>query len=197
MLEDIRTGQSSAPDAVEAVREFHGAVAQPGAELVIFFCSTGYDLEILAAEVNRSFAGVPVVGCTTAGEIGPRGYLDGGISGLSLPSGSFKAVSGHLDDLRQSTVEQAEAFVGGLLGRLERNAPGAHADQLFAFQMIDGLSMREELITYAFQHALGKIPLVGGSAGDATNFAHTYVFSEGRFEKTPRSWCLPPAPSPS
>jgi hypothetical protein len=43
--------------------------------------------------------------------------------------------------------------------------------------------MREELITNAFQHALGRIPLVGGSAGDAENFGRTYVFSGGRFRE--------------
>jgi hypothetical protein len=42
------------------VREFHAALAQPEAELVIFFCSSEYDLEVLAAEMNRLFAGVQV-----------------------------------------------------------------------------------------------------------------------------------------
>lgn len=35
----IRKAQSCAVDAREAVRDFHGAVAQPKMALVIFFCS--------------------------------------------------------------------------------------------------------------------------------------------------------------
>ena len=65
----IRQGQSCASDAREAAREFHAAVAQDNPTLVVFFCSSEYALDALADEINRLFAGVPVVGCTTAGEI--------------------------------------------------------------------------------------------------------------------------------
>ena len=183
MDEIIHTGQSSACDPAEAVRELHEQLSQPSAELVVFFCSTDYDLDIIAQEVNRCFAGVAVVGCTTAGEIGPLGYLDRSLSGFSLPSGTFSAVSGRIDDLQRFAPEQGEALVHVLLGQLETRAPDAYEKSMFAFQMTDGLSVREESVTRAFQHALGRIPLVGGSAGDADRFGHTYVFSEGRFHE--------------
>ena len=67
----IRIAQSCAPEARDAARAFHAAVEQPDMALVIFFCSSEYDLEVLAEEMKRLFAGVQVVGCTTAGEIGP------------------------------------------------------------------------------------------------------------------------------
>ena len=44
----IRMGQSCATDAREAAREFHAAVAQPDRALVMFFCSSEYDLDALA-----------------------------------------------------------------------------------------------------------------------------------------------------
>jgi hypothetical protein len=47
--------------------------------------------------------------------------------------------------------------------------------------LIDGLSIREERVTYALQNALGKVPLVGGSAGDGLNFGSTHVYFEGSF----------------
>ena len=46
---------------------------------------------------------------------------------------------------------------------------------------MDGLSLREEPVTHALQSALGGIPLVGGSAGDGTNFGSTHIYFEGRF----------------
>ena len=55
----IRIGQSCSADARVAVREFHEAVAQPDAALVIFFCSDEYDLHAVAAEMSARFAGVP------------------------------------------------------------------------------------------------------------------------------------------
>jgi hypothetical protein len=183
MVDKIRIGQSSIHDPVGAVRELRDQLIQPSTELVVFFCAAHYDLDVIAQEINRSFEEVSVVGCTTAGEIGPLGYLDRSISGFSLPSDSFTAVAGRVDHLQSFTFEQGEAFVVTLLGQLETLAPRTDQKNLFAFQMIDGLSLREESVTRAFQHVLGKIQLVGGSAGDAENFAHTYVFSEGRFHE--------------
>jgi len=66
--------QSCASQARQAVQEFHAAVFQPNIELVVFFCSSEYDLDDLAAEMRSLFTGIQVVGCTTAGEIGPLGY---------------------------------------------------------------------------------------------------------------------------
>lgn len=183
MADKIRTGQSSARDSAAAVRELHDQLFQSDAGLVIFFCASRYDLDVIAREMVRAFMGVQVVGCTTAGEIGPLGYLDGSITGISFPADTFTAVSGRVDHLQRFTFDQGEALVGGLQGRLETLAPWAQEKNIFAFQMMDGLSLREETVTQAFQRVLGKIPLMGGSAGDAEHFAHTYVFSEGSFHE--------------
>lgn len=61
----IRQAYSSAEDARTAAREFHRNVAQPGMALVMFFCSSDYDLAILAQELSSLFQGVRVIGCTT------------------------------------------------------------------------------------------------------------------------------------
>jgi hypothetical protein len=183
MKDSILTGQSIAREPAKAVRELHDRLFQPNAELVIFFCAASYDLDVVAREINHSFQGTQVVGCTTAGEIGPLGYLDQSISGISFPSDRFTAVSGRVDDLQHLTAGQGEALAHLLMERLEGLAPRTDEKSIFAFQMVDGLSVREESITRAFQRALGKIPVVGGSAADADRFAHTYVFSEGRFRE--------------
>lgn len=47
-IQEIRLAQSCAADARLAVAEFHAEVSQPGTELVVFFCSSQYDLDVLA-----------------------------------------------------------------------------------------------------------------------------------------------------
>lgn len=149
--------------------------------LVVFFCSPDYDLDVLALELDRLFAGVQMVGCTTAGEFGPAGYRDRSISGASFPAGSFTAVSGSLTGLRQFELVQGQSLAQQLTQRLERLAPGADADTSFALLLIDGLCVREEPVTHALQNVLGRLPLVGGSAGDGLKFGTTYVYFDGRF----------------
>jgi len=178
---NIRTAQSCATEARLAVEEFHATVAQPNMELVIFFCSSVYDLDVLAAEMNRLFAGIQVVGCTTAGEIGPAGYHQHSLSGASFHVGSCVAVSGRLDRLNQFNIPKGHDFAQALLQRLESKVPQTGPDNSFALLLIDGLSLREEPVAHALQYALGKIPLVGGSAGDDQKFEKTYIYSDGRF----------------
>jgi len=138
-------------------------------------------LDLLAGEMNRLFEGVRVVGCTTAGEIGPAGYCDLSLSGASFPASHFSATSGQINHLQQFEISSGASFVQDLLRRQESQAPRTEAENSFAFLLIDGLSVREETVTRALQSALGKLPLVGGSAGDGLNFGRTHVFFEGQF----------------
>lgn len=181
MQNTIRRAQSLATDAREAVREFHAGVVQPGMALVVFFCSSDYDLAALADEMRQRFAGVEVVGCTTAGEIGPAGYCDHSLSGVSFGSSQFRAVSGLISHLQQFRIGAGQSFTLQLMQRLAEKAPHSMMDSSFALLLIDGLSIREEPVSRAMQSTLGKIPLIGGSAGDGANFRRTCVFSEGSF----------------
>lgn len=177
----ILRAHTRATDARQAVREFHAAVAQPNMALVIFFCSNEYDLDMLGDEMRQLFAGVQVVGCTTAGEIGPAGYLGHSLAGASFPASSFSAVSGHIEVLRQFKFDTGQTVARNLVQALEGVAPQTDEHNSFALLLIDGLSVREEPVTRALQSALGRLPLFGGSAGDGLDFGQTQVYFEGGF----------------
>ena len=158
----VRCAQSSAPDPVEAAREFHAAVRQDDMELVLFFCSSDYDLDLLAAEMNHLFPGVRVIGCTTAGEIGPAGYLTHGLSGVSFPKSGFAIEVGFIDNVQSFEFEQGRSLTFSVMQRLEaRPSLGPHPSQ-FAFLLIDGLSMREEWVA--------KVQVQAEAAGSAFFF---------------------------
>lgn len=178
---EIRRAQSRASDAREAVREFHAAVSQPDMALVIFFCSSAYDLDAVAEEMRRFFPDVPVAGCTTAGEIGPAGCCEHSIAGASFPADSFHATVGLLDHLQEFAIDRGQSFAQEARQKLEQLAPMTTVDNSFALLLIDGLSVREEQVTRTLQHALGRLPLIGGSAGDGLRFGNTFVFHAGRF----------------
>jgi hypothetical protein len=131
--------------------------------------------------MQRLFAGVQVVGCTTAGEIGPAGCLEHSLTGASFAASHFSAVSGHLEHLQQFAADTGQVFAQGLLQQLHAQAPHSDTDNGFALLLIDGLSRREEPVTRALQRALGKLPLIGGSAGDGMKFVETHVYWQGRF----------------
>jgi hypothetical protein len=177
----IRSAQSCARDARQAVAEFHAAVTQPGMELVLFFCSTAYDLDVLAAEMARLFAGTQVVGCTSAGGFGPGGYCSHSLTGVSFSGEVCSAVSGVLPELEHFDPVRTHDFAQSLLQSLESKAPQLSADHCFALLLIDGMSKREEQMAHTLQLTLDSIPLCGGSAADDRVFARTLVYCDGRF----------------
>lgn len=178
--QSIRIGQSLSKNPHHAVLELYEAINQPDAALVVFFCSSYYDLDAIAREINSFFPNQRVIGCTTSGEIGPGGYTEHTISGFSLAADGFKVASGFIDDLHHINIDKGHTFVDSLLQQLEAQTLVSFENS-FAFLLVDGLSLREEPTARILQDALGQIPLFGGSAGDDLQFKKTWVFSEGAF----------------
>jgi hypothetical protein len=179
----IRIAQSCAGEPRLAAKELYRGLAQPDLSLVLFFCSSDYDRDALAAEIGSRFGATPTVGCTTAGEIGPLSCRDGSLAGVSFSRQEVAAVVGRLDDLSAFNRAEGVAFARGLRRRLQSEAPQADAHNTFALLLVDGLFGHEEQLAHALQEGLGDIPLVGGSAGDSMRFSGTYVYRDGAFSR--------------
>jgi hypothetical protein len=181
MLSSIKIGQSITLDVATAIQELHQQIDSPSTQLVLFFCSSLYDLNELASHINRLFPDVCVIGCTTAGEIGPLGYLNKSISAVSFSANDFKVASTDFD--LQSEFDQAlvNSRINQLLDELEQRPTCGPRVKRFALQLIDGLSQSEEVMTHYIQRGLVDIPLVGGSAGDDLRMASPQIFFDGAF----------------
>lgn len=179
----FRFGQSNQLDAALAVAELHAAIMQDEPELVMFFCSSAYDLDALASEINQRFPGIPVLGSTSAGGFGPAFYGQPVLSGLSISKNACSIITGAITGLQSFQPAWAHEMVTRLYRDMETLCPAFVPSNCFAFQMIDGMSFREESVSHAVQSALGIIPLVGGSAGDDMHFKRTWIFFDGAFHQ--------------
>ncbi|WP_246542647.1 FIST N-terminal domain-containing protein [Paludibacterium yongneupense] len=180
-MSQIRTAQSCATDARTAATEFHRGLAGPGLSLVIFFCSCDYDLDLLTQEFKHLFAGVLLVGCTTAGGYGPQGYREHTLTGVGFAGPDYLAVAAQLQILPAFDPAAARDKIQALRQELETRAPWVQSVNTLALQLIDGLSVKEEIVTRTVQNALGAVFMVGGSAGDGMRFQRTHVFCDGEF----------------
>lgn len=177
---------SLAGDPRTAARELHAALWRPGLEAVVVFCSPSFDRTVLAAALAERFGTVPVIGCTTAGEIGPCGYLSGALVGVGFPAEDFSVVTARIDGIDRFEVADSTIIARALLtardrALAERSRPLDGPQDSFAMLLIDGLSMSEEIVVSALHNALIDIPLFGASAGDDLRFEQTFVLHEGRF----------------
>ncbi|WP_218962429.1 FIST N-terminal domain-containing protein [Lacimicrobium alkaliphilum] len=148
--------------------------------LVLFFCSSRYDLSALAEAMVACFGDVPVVGCTTAGELGPDGYQDNSLSGASFPADAFFVSSLLAENLSTIRLNQLQRQTQEL--EAVHNESRADSDtNSFALLLVDGVSQCEDAITRMIHNSVPCMPLLGGSAGDDLEFRQTHVFYQGKF----------------
>lgn len=176
-----RYAQTSEQDPTQAVQALFDGLNMADMEFMIFFCSASYDRISLAEAIERLFGCVLTVGCTTAGEIGPSGLSQHSLVGMSFSSRCFQASAGLLPNLRHFSMPQATLLTQDLLQQLESEAPSANSGNCFALLLSDALSAQEEPVALALQNELGKIPMIGGSAGDDLQFVETQVYFGGQF----------------
>ncbi|MGP3723599.1 FIST N-terminal domain-containing protein [Cereibacter sphaeroides] len=158
------------PAAAERLAE---ALGEGPFALVILFVTPETDVSALALGAQEVFGPVPVIGCTTAGEISAEGYTEGEVVAVALPADHFHVrpiLIGALADLDR------EALIGRLIRErdaLARERPDWGSE--FAFLMVDGLSTREDELASTLAAGLGPVPLFGGSAADGVRFRKTFV----------------------
>lgn len=177
----IKTAYSQNRSPEQAAKELYNGLKEEGLEYVIFFCSVEYDLPALAEALKAQFGDIHLLGCTTAGEITPMGYKRGTITGFSLPTEFFSVEAVLIDDLYNFSFADAQIRMNEALHALERKAVAPMEENTFALSLLDGLAIREEMVLNALNDSLHKIPLVGGSAGDALDFKDTHVFYNDKF----------------
>jgi hypothetical protein len=176
----VRRAESIERDTAGAVAEVAAALGPGPFALVMLFVGRGHAPAAAGAAVLRLFPGETVIGCTTAGEIGVSGYLDGAVVAVGLPLSHFRASVLSIADVA-GFDEAPVAEVLRMRSALANRAP-AWVNE-FAFMLADGLSMKEDRIVAALAPALGTTPLLGGSAGDGLSFERTFVLTGGTFRQ--------------
>jgi hypothetical protein len=160
-------GRSALPDAAAAGREAARSALRGNedAGLLLVFASGAYDLRALAAEVSDVAAGIPVVGCSSAGELDASGPGTGSVVVLALGGEglSFSATSAPAGDPRDAGA-RAAACVGDVADRphqvLLLLAGSASADHA-------------EIVRGAYSVTGAGVPLVGGVAAHPDRFGPT------------------------
>lgn len=172
----LRRGGADAADPWTAVGALHRQIGGPGLAFVLIFCAPHYDHAQLTAAIRHHFGETPVYGCTTAGEITPFGYIDGGLSGIGFPEPDFAVSAALIPDLEDFKIAGAVEAT-----RRAMAAQPATSNDSFALLLVDGMCRREEQLVSAIANTLNGMPLVGGSAGDGVNFGRTFVLHDGNF----------------
>jgi len=190
MASGLAWGYTDLANGKEAARDLKRQLEQPSLQLVVVFCSPEYRDNEFAASITEAFEGVPVVGCTTSGELTPDGYRSNGISALSFAAPDFIAEIGWLPAVSDSDMAAFNSEASRCLAALDakiachENGQEASAGMTYeplGFVLIDALWRREEVVISSLKGALGSMLLFGASAGDNLCFEETSVLVDGTF----------------
>lgn len=147
---------------------------------VLVFASPVADFAQLMRHLHASF-NCPVVGCTTAGEIGRDGYATDRVVAIGFPRKLFSARTIFFTNI-------SDADMGAEVDRMIREriafqAANPKMNNGFSFLMVDGLSRCEDALVNALAPNLSGFPLFGGSAGDGLRFQSSFVACNGEIHQ--------------
>jgi hypothetical protein len=157
----VRVGHSWDADARTAgVAAARSALDTPEPKLLIVFASLEYDLPELLAGVRSVSGDVPLIGCSTSGEIGPVVAPSSSVVVACL-GGAFDVSTCSATGLQEHTRAVGEQVVRGLL-------PLPDTKHRVVLMLTDALAGdQQEMIRGAYGLLGATVPMVGGGAGDS------------------------------
>ena len=171
-------GHSSDPDARRAGTEATSvALRRHDARLLVVFASDAYDLEALLGAINRRSGGIPLIGCSTAGEIATGGPAEASVVVTAIGGDGFSVSTSAARDVSER-LRDAGAEVAGAVAEV------ADRPHRVLMLLTDGLAGdQQEIVRGAYGVVGAAVPLVGGCAGDDLKMRATSQFLGGEVLK--------------
>ena len=170
----VAVGRSNEADSRQAGREAaQSALESDDAKLLVVFSSDSYDLPELLSGIREVTGEVPLIGCSTAGEIASTGPGTSGVVITAMGGPGFSArvgsATGASSRLREAGAEAATCMAG--LDEREHKV---------LLLLTDGLAGdQQEIVRGAYGEVGAAVPLVGGCAGDDLKMKITHQFVDG------------------
>ena len=137
-------------------------------KLLLVFVGISHDIARVLDGVNEVAGGVPLIGCSTHGEISAAGPRDGSVVVTALGGAGFSVATAVATDVsgrqREAGAEVAETVT-------------AVGDQPYKalIMLTDGLTRnQEDILRGAYSVVGASVPLFGGAAGDGWQMRCTY-----------------------
>jgi hypothetical protein len=166
----LAVGRADRSDPDAAAAAARDALLHENPKLLIVFCSDAFDLTAAVKAIDNESGGVPLIGCSTAGEIATSGPGDSSIVVTALGGDGFHVTTAQATNagsrLREAGAEAAAC--------LECTDEHEHRVLLL---LTDGLAGDQQEIVRGAHGVLGAgVPLVGGCAGDDLKMERTFQF---------------------
>jgi len=165
----MAVGRSELSDSHEAGADAaRQAIQGPNPKLLLAFVAITHDIPAVVAGINAVGGGVPVIGCSTHGEISPGGPHDGSVVVMGIGGDGFSVAATAVERV---TGHQREAGAAAAATSLD-TAPLPHKVLLV---LTDGfIRDQEEILRGAYGVVGASVPLFGGASADGWRMQRTF-----------------------
>jgi hypothetical protein len=140
-------------------------------DMLWVFGAITYDQQRLMDGIAAAAPGVPVIGCTTDGEISTKGLSQSSVVVMALASDTIRFHSAQVENLSKDSYG-----AGSLIGKAFKGLDCTYV-QIFS----DGLCGNADKIIQGIKAQLGdNIKIAGGTAGDGGDFKRTFQYAGKR-----------------
>ncbi|WP_146346673.1 FIST N-terminal domain-containing protein [Phaeobacter marinintestinus] len=172
----VRVAVSRASSAEVAAQEAAAQIKISETCFVLCFVPDGLDCQGVAVALDKALHGVPVFGCSTAGQITRQGYETEALLLLAFPKSHFRCSSVLFEPMNPLSSTKIAAQAQRTEQRFQHTAGWHRLGLIFT----DGLSKQEDILMSTLETVLNDLPIFGGSAGDGLSFEKTFVLHKGR-----------------
>lgn len=172
----VQVAVGRAQTVESAVAEALAQIDPAATRFVLCFIPPNLNCEAVAMALDGQLPGVPVFGCSSAGQITDNGYENEALLLLAFPKSHFRCAS-------ELIALGAPLDATGIVSGVQRSAQSfrhSAGEGRLGLVFADGLSMQEDILISALEAALPDVPLFGGSAADGLKFEKTFVLHGGK-----------------
>ena len=160
--DSLKAGEEACNEALDKVGR--------RADFIIVFSSTFHNQRKVIDGVKLVSGNIPLVGCSSAGEITNEGPLSKSVVVLALETPKIKWTISARENVNKNPLKSGKEVAEEILKKAEGKV------SLF-LMFSDGLAKNKNTILKGIQKVLGNnFPIVGASAGDDALFKKTYQY---------------------
>jgi len=175
----LKRAYTQIKDEEDAIKHLYDCLINEETSTIILFCSSGYNVMVLGDKIKKYFGDKTVVACTTSGEICEDGYINNGITGLSLSKefGNFEVLS--INDIKNFDEKKSET----LANDYKASNPEflSNPNKFVGLLLVDGLSKSEDIVINNIAKSFHPMQVIGGSSGDDLKFKNAFIYQDGVF----------------
>lgn len=172
---------SNRSDAKSALSDLASQINDKSARvnLVMFFAASCFDFAELSTGIKEMFPSSVVVGCTTSGEVGEKGFTKNSVLLTTMSDPGVRVRGILIPDADRYPIAMQDEIVATMQSCGIAQG-GTHPDS-FAITFVDGLVNVEEIMASLLYATVqdDDFQVIGGTAGDDLKFKVTYVSLNG------------------